>query len=69
LYSTASVRQGGWSTLPPANSSSGSGTVEPVTKAADAMFVVPPGFHRADPVRDDTQKAPIQTLSMQPSGQ
>ena len=43
--------------------------IQPVAKVADAMFLVPAGFHRADPVRDDTQKTPIQTLSMQPSGQ
>lgn len=44
-------------------------TVEPVAKVADGTFSVPLGFHRADPLRDDTQKAPIQTLTMQPSGQ
>src|SRR5213075_150031 len=44
-------------------------SVEPVTRVAEGTFVVPLGFHRADPLRDDTQKTPIQTLSMQPSGQ
>jgi len=44
-------------------------TVQPVAKVADATFMVPPDFHRADPVRDDTQKTPVTTLSMQPSGQ
>ena len=44
-------------------------TVEPVAKVAEGTFVVPLGFRRADPLRDDTQKQPIQTLSMQPPGQ
>ena len=43
--------------------------VEPVAKVADATFIVPAGFHRADPLRDDTQKSPVQTLTMQPAGQ
>ena len=44
-------------------------SLEPVTKVADGTFAVPLGFKRADPLRDDTQKQPIQTLSMQPAGQ
>ena len=44
-------------------------TVQPVAKVADATFAVPAGFHRADPVKDDTQKAPVQMLTMQPSNQ
>jgi hypothetical protein len=44
-------------------------TVEPVAKVAEGTFAVPLGFRRADPLRDDTQKQPIQTLSMQPPGQ
>jgi hypothetical protein len=43
--------------------------VEPVAKLAVGTFDVPAGYHRADPLRDDTQKAPVQTLSMEPSGQ
>jgi hypothetical protein len=42
-------------------------SVQPVAKVADVMFIVPAGFHRADPVKDDTQKAPVQMLTMQPS--
>jgi hypothetical protein len=42
-------------------------SVQPVAKVGDATFTVPAGFHRADPVKDDTQKAPIQMLTMQPS--
>jgi hypothetical protein len=44
-------------------------SLQPVAKVADSTFAVPPGFHRADPVKDDTQKAPIQTLTMEPSKQ
>lgn len=44
-------------------------SIAPVAKVAATAFTVPPGFHRADPVRDDTQKTPVTTLSMEPSGQ
>jgi hypothetical protein len=44
-------------------------SVNPIAKTAVGTFDVPLGFHRADPLRDDTQKAPMQTLSMEPSGQ
>jgi hypothetical protein len=44
-------------------------SIKQVTNVAASTFDVPAGFHRADPLRDDTQKAPIQTLSMEPSGQ
>ena len=44
-------------------------SVKQVPSVAANTFDVPAGFHRADPLRDDTQKAPIQTLSMEPSGQ
>lgn len=33
-----------------------------------ATFAVPAAFHRADPLHDDTQKSPVQVLSMEPSG-
>ena len=42
-------------------------SVQPLAKVADATFVVPAGFHRADPVKDDTQKSPVQMLTMQPN--
>jgi len=32
-----------------------------------ATFAVPAGFHRADPLRDDSQKAPLHVLSMEPA--
>ncbi len=44
-------------------------SIQPAAKVAASFFDVPAGFHRADPLKDDTQKAPIQTLAMQPSGQ
>ncbi|MEK6373842.1 MAG: hypothetical protein AABO58_14230 [Acidobacteriota bacterium] len=44
-------------------------SVKQVAQVAANTFDVPAGFHRADPLKDDTQKAPIQTLSMEPSGQ
>jgi hypothetical protein len=44
-------------------------SVEPLAKVAAGTFLVPLGFHKADPLKDDTQKAPIQKLSMEPSGQ
>ncbi len=44
-------------------------SITPVARLAANTFLVPPGFRRADPVKDDTQKAPMQTLSMEPSGQ
>ena len=42
-------------------------SVQPVAKVTDATFTVPAGFRRADPVKDDTQKTPVQMLTMQPS--
>jgi hypothetical protein len=44
-------------------------SVQQVAQVAANIFEVPAGFHRADPIKDDTQKSPIQTLSMQPAGQ
>jgi len=32
------------------------------------LFVVPATYHKPDPLRDDTQKAPLQILSFTPSG-
>lgn len=32
------------------------------------LFNVPAGYHKPDPLKDDTQKAPLQILSLQPSG-
>ena len=43
-------------------------SIQPLAKVADSKFQVPLGYHRADPLKDDTQKAPMQTLTMEPSG-
>ena len=43
-------------------------SIDPVARIAASTFDVPVGFHRADPLKDDTQKAPMQILSMEPSG-
>jgi len=32
-------------------------------------FLVPAGYHKADPLRDDSQKSPLHVLSMEPAGQ
>jgi hypothetical protein len=43
--------------------------IQPSAKISLATFIVPLTFHKAGPVQDDTQKTPMQTLSMEPSGQ
>jgi hypothetical protein len=42
-------------------------SIEPKARIAPDLFVVPATYHKPDPVRDDTQKAPMQILSLQPS--
>ena len=42
--------------------------VQPTATIGLATFTVPLTFHKAGPVHDDTQKAPVQTLSFEPSG-
>ena len=32
------------------------------------LFIVPATYRKPDPLRDDTQKAPLQILSFTPSG-
>ena len=44
-------------------------SIQPAAKVSLATFIVPVTFHKAGPVQDDTQKSPMQTLSMEPSGQ
>jgi len=44
-------------------------SINPVARAASSAFIVPLGYHRAEAVKDDTQKQPFQTLNMEPSGQ
>jgi hypothetical protein len=42
-------------------------SIQPVAQIGLATFTVPLTFHKAGPVRDDTEKAPMQVLSMEPS--
>jgi hypothetical protein len=44
-------------------------SIQPVAQIGLATFTVPVTFHKAGPVHDDTQKAPMQVLSMEPSGE
>jgi|GEM_PF-508006 len=44
-------------------------SIQPVAQVGLATFTVPVTFHKAGPVHDDTQKAPMQMLSMEPSGE
>lgn len=43
-------------------------SIQPTATAGAAAFVVPLTYHKAGPIHDDTQKAPMQVLSMEPSG-
>lgn len=43
--------------------------IEAKPEVAAALFQIPAGFHKADPLRDDTQKAPVHVLSMEPASQ
>ena len=42
-------------------------SIEPKASISADLFVVPAAFHKPDPIRDDTQKAPMQILSLQPA--
>jgi hypothetical protein len=43
-------------------------SIEPKASVPSDLFTVPATYHKPDPLRDDTQKAPLQILSFQPSG-
>lgn len=43
-------------------------SIEPKAALPATLFTIPAGYHKADPLRDDSQKAPLQILSMEPSG-
>jgi hypothetical protein len=43
--------------------------IESKPEVAAALFQIPAGFHKADPLRDDTQKSPVHVLSMEPEKQ
>lgn len=42
-------------------------SIQPTATVAAATFVVPVTYHKAGPVQDDTQKQPVQVLSMEPA--
>jgi hypothetical protein len=42
-------------------------SIQPTAKVNVATFVVPLTYHKAGPIHDDTQKAPVQVLSMEPA--
>ena len=42
-------------------------SIQSTPQVAASQFVVPVTFHKADPLIDDTQKAPMQVLSMEPA--
>lgn len=44
-------------------------SIQPQAKVGLATFTVPPSFHKANAIHDDTEKTPIQTLSMEPAGE
>jgi hypothetical protein len=44
-------------------------SIQPRAAINVATFAVPVTYHKAGPVHDDTQKAPVQVLSMEPSGE
>lgn len=41
--------------------------IEPKASVPADLFTVPATYHKPDPLRDDTQKAPMQILSLQPT--
>ncbi|MDP9361082.1 MAG: DUF4412 domain-containing protein [Acidobacteriota bacterium] len=43
--------------------------IKPAATVGLATFTIPLTFHKAGPVHDDTEKTPVQTLSMEPSGE
>ena len=43
-------------------------SIEPRASVPSELFVIPANYRKPDPLRDDTQKAPLQILSFQPSG-
>lgn len=42
-------------------------SISPKASVPNAVFLVPAGFHKADPAKDDSQKTPLHVLSMEPS--
>jgi hypothetical protein len=44
-------------------------SIQPTAAVNVATFSVPVTYHKAGPIHDDTQKAPVQVLSMEPAGE
>jgi hypothetical protein len=44
-------------------------SIQPTATVGPATFTVPVTYHKAGPIHDDTQKAPVQVLSMEPEKQ
>jgi hypothetical protein len=44
-------------------------SIQPSATVSLAIFTVPVSYHKAGPIHDDTEKAPVQVLSMEPSGE
>jgi hypothetical protein len=44
-------------------------SIQPTTTINVAMFSIPVTYHKAGPIHDDTQKSPVQVLTMEPSGE
>jgi hypothetical protein len=42
-------------------------SIQPVAQLNVATFTIPVTYHKAGPIHDDTQKAPVQVLSMEPA--
>jgi hypothetical protein len=42
-------------------------SIQPAATVGVATFIVPLTYHKAGPIHDDTQKAPVQVLSMEPA--
>jgi hypothetical protein len=42
-------------------------SINPAAKIGLATFAIPVTYHKAGPIHDDTQKAPVQVLSMEPA--
>jgi len=43
-------------------------SIQPAASVSLATFTVPATYHKAGPIHDDTEKAPMQVLSMEPAG-
>lgn len=43
-------------------------SIQPTATVGLATFTIPVTYHKAGPIHDDTEKTPVQVLSMEPSG-